>query len=298
MIRLYDLRAGAIAVAFLSLGALTACGGGSSSSVPAAPPAAPVAVSGVDGTAESLSALSNANDVASALSIADSLDAGRVQSSSVRNVAAANPCVSASPQPPVDANGNGIPDNETYTLTNCTRPGWYGSTETFNGVFNITDTSQSGNTTWTRTVTNMNVAVSGGTGGSFSEVRNGTGNHTLNSPSQETIVRNFTIARTGSSGTAANITLAETVVFNAAGGATIVPLKAPPSGTITVSGTRAVSSGSQSVTYTVATPTALSYDSTCQTPPRIVAGVLTLTPQTGNPITLTFTGCGTPPTKS
>jgi hypothetical protein len=95
----------------------------------------------------------------------------------------------------------------------------------------------------------------------------------------------------------------ETIVFTAAAGATIPIFGNPPSGTLTVTGNRQVTQTLNGTTttygYAVATPTALTYDATCKTPPRIVAGQLQMTYTSAagtKTVTLTFTGCGIPPT--
>jgi hypothetical protein len=222
----------------------------------------------------------------------------------------ADPCISATPVPIVYGSDGVVPANENYTYSSCTRSLAGGATETLTGLVNITDTSANASTlSWTRTVTNMNDAVSGGSGPSYSELRNGQGFHTLtNGQTVETINRQFTVkaTATAANGTAANqtITIAENIGFTAASGATIQPAHRPPDGTVTVSGTRTVvgSVGTASpttTTYTISTLTPLTYDSTCQTLPRITAGVLQMVVTSGtatNTLTITFSGCGTSPT--
>lgn len=291
-----------IALGIAAVALLTACGGGTSGGSNVTTPPA-VTQQAPDLSANAGQSVQNAlEDAASGMSLANSLDAGSVSSSIARQTASialsATPsCVTASPQPPVDANNNGIPDNETYTLTNCTQQRAGGRTATLNGTYTIVDNSQPGAPlTWTRAVPNMTIAI---TSSSFngSDVRNGQGVHTLVSPTQETIVRAFTNNWNAGSANAWTAVNSENITFNSSG-ATIVPLQAPPSGTITFTGTHQVTQGSTSVNYAVTTPgNGLTYDSTCATLPRITAGSVVLTPQSGGSvITVTFTGCGQPPT--
>lgn len=284
-----------VALGIGALALLTACGGGSGGGSTITSPPVISATPDVSGNAAQ-SVQSALEDAASGMSLANSLDAGSKTSSDLRQTSATPACVGASPQPPVDANNNGIPDNETYTLTNCTQQRAGGRTATLNGTYTITDNSQSGGPlTWTRNVPNMNIAFSG-TAFTGVDARSGQGVHTLVSPTQETIVRTFTNTWTSvpNPWTAVNT---ETVTFTS-GGAPIVPLAPPPSGTVAFTGTHQVTQGATSITYAMATSgSGLTYDATCGFLPRITAGSVVLTPQSGGSvITVTFTGCGQLPT--
>ena len=273
---------------------LAGCGGGGGGTT--APPApsmttAPVQTADLT-TSAALDAQTDATDATTSLSLADPIDPG-LQGLSIRRAQASptpNPCVNVSPLPIVDANHNGIPDNETWTYTNCTRSGPVGSTETLNGKVNITDTSAGTTTSWVRTVTNLTDMLSG-LGVTFTDVLNGTAAHTLtNNSTVETVVRNFTNQVTGSASGlsgSASTTVGENILFTSAFGVTIAPLKNPPSGTLIITGKRKVTtqiSGGASTTssYAISTPTGLFYDATCARPPRITAGTLQMTDTTTN----------------
>lgn len=289
---------------------LAGCGGGGGTTTTPAPamtnaPSAAPAQAVVDAsTSAALDAQTDATDTAASLSVADPIDPG-LQGLSIRRAEASptpNPCVNVSPLPIVDANHNGIPDNETWTYTNCSRPGPVGSTETLNGKVNITDTSQGATTSWVRTVTNLTdtqttLVLT------FTDVLNGSSVHTLtNNSTVETVTRNFTNQLTGSlaSGLSGSVStnVSENILFTSAFGVAILPLKNPPSGTLILTGTRKVitqigSATPSTTAYAISTPSVLFYDATCTTPPRLTSGSLQMTNTTSNKtVTLKFTGCG------
>jgi hypothetical protein len=205
-------------------------------------------------------------------------------------------CVTESPNPPVDANGNGIPDDETY-LFDCSAVGFFGGMASLEGTEVLVDTSNASVTSFTLTDENMVFASKLPKGPGFTETRNGTRSPSF-STSEITMAHDLTTVRTVTGDPSDTITDMSTLNFTTAGGA-ISPGQPLPSGTLAATGSLTWASGTTQYALTLKTPTALSYDATCSTPPRIVSGTVLATVaddgKTIGVISIVFSGCGKAP---
>ena len=138
-------------------------------------------------------------------------------------------------------------------------------------------------------------------GSAYTEVLNGQRFPSLAS-NVLSVRRAMQVARTTTAGTA-NVTQNWNWSFTPNSGSTIALFKPLPSGQFsTATGTITWARGTENFTLNFSITTPLVYDSTCTTPPRITAGVVTFT-TTGSgshngTFTATFTGCGVKPTVS
>jgi hypothetical protein len=203
-------------------------------------------------------------------------------------------CVTVSPSPVVDTDGDGVPDNATYTF-NCTRTRVTGGTTKVTGGATLSDPGVGFNLS----LSNLTTEVKNGDGSlSYTAVRNGTRAAT-GSGTQITLAHNLNVTRTVTGSPTAAISNTSTLSFTAASGSSIAQGQPLPSGTITASGNYGWVSGSESFNFQLSTPTALSYDASCTSDLKITAGVLraTLLGTGANGfIRITFNGCGASPT--
>lgn len=274
---------------------LAGCAGGSGSS--------PSQTAGGSQT-QSLSSSQQSELAAStANSIGDGVETGlggSVQSNNFRTAQTLNSCITPSPAPPV-INADGIPANENYTFTNCTNLGW-AQNEIVNGQINITDTSPNGGVatlSYTQTNTNLSRTGTDINGNTYTEVLNGTRNPAL-SNNILSVTRAMQVQRTSTVNGTSQITQDWQWTFTPNSGQTIALLHALPAGQFTgSSGTITYVNGSKNATIAFAITTALVYDPSCATPPRIDSGVVSFTVSGSNnhngAFTATFTGCGQKP---
>jgi hypothetical protein len=287
---------GTLTISAISLAALLAgCSGGSGSSP---------SQTGSGSQTQSLTSSQQSEIVAATSnSIGDGIETGlggSVQSNNFRTAQSLNSCITPSPAPPV-INADGIPANENYTFTNCTNLGW-APNEIVNGQINITDTSPNGGaTTQSYTQTNTNLTRTGAdvNGNAYTEVLNGTRNPAL-SNNIMSVTRAMQVQRTSTVNGTSQITQNWQWTFTPNSGGTVQLLHALPAGQFTgSSGTIAYVNGSINATIAFSITTALVYDPTCATPPRIDSGVVSFTVSGNNShngsFTATFTGCGQKP---
>jgi hypothetical protein len=225
---------------------------------------------------------------------------GSVQSNNFRTAQSLNSCITPSPAPPV-INADGIPANENYTFNNCTNLGW-AQNEIVNGQINITDTSPNGGATtvsYTQTNTNLSRTGTDVNGNAYTEVLNGTRNPAL-SNNVMSVTRAMQVQRTSTVNGTTQISQGWQWTFTPNAGQIIQLLHALPAGQFTgSSGTITYVNGSTNATVAFSITTALVYDPTCATPPRIDSGVVSFTVDGNNShngsFTATFSGCGQKP---
>jgi len=284
-----------ITLCAISLAALlSGCAGGGGASS---------AQNGSSAQTQSLSSSQQSELVAStANSIGDGVETGlggQVQSNA-RTGQSLNSCITPSPNPPV-INADGIPANENYTFNNCTNLGW-AQNEIVNGQINITDTSPSGGVTtlsYTQTNTNLSRTGTDVNANTYTEVLNGTRDPAL-SNNILSLTRAMQVQRTSTANGTSQITQNWEWTFTPNSGQTVQLLHALPGGQFTgSSGTITYVNGGTNATIAFAITTALVYDPTCATPPRIDSGVVSFTVNGNNnhngSFTATFTGCGQKP---
>lgn len=202
-------------------------------------------------------------------------------------------CVTVSPNPPVDTDGDGVPDNATYTF-NCTRTRITGGTTKVTGNATLGDPGVGFNLS----LSSLTTEVKNGDGSlSYTAVRNGTRAATGGS-TQITLTHSLTVTRTTTGNPTATITNASNLGFTAASGSSIVQGQPLPSGTISASGSYGWVRGSENFNFQFSTPTQLTYDTGCSSDLKITAGVLKATlvgTGTNGFIRITFNGCGLSP---
>ena len=215
----------------------------------------------------------------------------------------ANPrpeCITADPAAPVDADADGIPDDVTLTFDCSFTAGPFTLART--GMMRIEDTNQENGFDLKQTLTDFAWQLTDDHGDrSFKATRNGTreraGTHAaaslaidMNIVRQRTGHPDATLQRTG------------TITFTAAEGESLFVSRQLPNGTLDVEGSQSWQRGEESYSFDVTTPTLLQYDASCTlTRQRIKAGELDFTGVfrgTHGVLKLTWTACGTPPTKT
>jgi len=209
-------------------------------------------------------------------------------------------CATIDPNPPVDTDGDGIPDDATITF-DCSFTMHNGGTFSHTGDFRIQDTNPDNAFDMTQTLTNLAWSYTDPTGVlTFGATRNGTRSRsgTANGAS---LSEDLTIVRTRPSHPDATIHKAGTVTFTPAEGSTLAMHMPLPSGTFTFDGSQTWDRGDEHWSFTVTTVTPLAYNAGCTlTHQRIEAGQLrfdaTVNGHTGY-LLLTWTSCGMPPSR-
>jgi hypothetical protein len=205
-----------------------------------------------------------------------------------------------------DADADGIPDDATYTFANppCIWPTFFTGTLAVSGSVRIQDSSQTTDSAYALTFTNLTwvFADTSVDSLSYTAVRNGKRSR-AGSDSAITLTVTDTVKRTRPQITAV-ATIAKDLFWNFVAttpGAIAADLPLPD-GTVTVTGTWHWKRSSEDWTLTVATPTPLVYDPTCTTTAqRFTAGQVTLTGTiSGTPGTLRidWSECGKLPTRT
>jgi len=211
---------------------------------------------------------------------------------------AAGTCPTISPNPPMDADSDRIPDDVTisFTLPDCsfTRDG---ATFQITGSIHITDLSPTD--FGIRVVfDNLDHKFTRTGGASFESNLNGA-RQVLRSASTFDLHDSTTVDLTSSEHGAAQLAKAWVVSFTADAGETFDGLRRLPSGNLTVNGNMSRTHGTESHSFSVTTVTPLHHDATCLERPAFTAGEL-LVVKTGPDGTVTihivFTGCGVDPT--
>lgn len=209
-------------------------------------------------------------------------------------------CITADPANPADADADGIPDDVTLTFDCSFSAGPFTLART--GVMRIEDTNQDNGFDLKQTLTDFAWQLTDRNGDrSFKATRNGTRSRAGTFASASLAV-DVTIVRQRTGHPDATLQRAGSVTFTPVEGDSLFVNRRLPSGTIDVEGTQSWARGSESYSFVVTTPTLLQYDATCTlTRQRIKAGELWFTGVFGGTqgvFKLTWTACGTPPTRT
>lgn len=214
---------------------------------------------------------------------------------------ASGPCPVASST--TDTDGDGVPDDATYTFTGLPDCGYSDSTGSaeITGSVRIMDpsTTQVG---YNGTFTNLQLALSG-SGYSFSEKLNGTQN-ILGSATNVSLSHHLTtdlVATGNGNGQDVNGSISENwnVDFAAGQGGSIALDQDLPSGTFNLNGSFAYNVNGQSFSFSLATQSALLFDASCFASQQFTAGELRATVSNGSGngyIRIVYNGCGVEPT--
>ncbi len=216
----------------------------------------------------------------------------------IRPSAPTGTCPTLTPNPPVDADGDRIPDDLTisFTLPDCSFAR-NGVTFEMTGSIHITDLSP---TDFGLRVVfdNLDHKFTRDGGASFESNLNGA-RQVLRSASTFDVHDSTTVDLTSSDHGAAQLAKAWVVTFTAAAGETFDGLRRLPSGDLTVNGTMSRTRGTASHSFSVTTVTPLHHDATCASRPAFTSGELAIV-KTGPDGTVTihvvFNGCGVEPT--
>lgn len=207
-------------------------------------------------------------------------------------------CPTITPFPPVDADGDHVPDDVTlsFTLPDCSFSR-DGATLEITGTVHITDPSTTefgirvGFTDLQHKVTRQ--------GGEFFLSRLNGNRQVLRGASDFSLIDSTTVDLESSERGAAQLAKAWVVTFTADPGQTFDQLRELPSGNLTVNGSMSRTRGTTTYSFAVATVTPLHHDAACTARPQFTAGELVVT-KTGPDGTITihivFTGCGVQPT--
>jgi hypothetical protein len=204
-----------------------------------------------------------------------------------------------------DADGDGIPDDVTFTYTNppCTTTGFFGGTLDVTGTVRVQDSSLTTDTAYALTFTNLAWQFTDTAGTlTYTATRNGKRSRAGNG-SGITLAVTDTVRRARPQITAI-ATIAKDLVwrFVATTPGTIQVDQPLPGGTIAVTGNWHWTRSTEDWTLTVATPTPLVYDATCTTTAqRIKAGRVTMAGTiAGVPGTLVidWSACGKRPSRT
>lgn len=207
-------------------------------------------------------------------------------------------CVTVSPSPVVDTDGDGVPDNATYTF-DCSRDGaLFASSKT--GTVQISDPSATAgvwgfdsNIDLTESTTNKLKGIT------VTDVRTGsrsprkTGDQIVQS-------HNITTKRSVTGESDATIQNQWNLTFTATTPGSIVMGSALPAGSIQLAGSYSFTRDAVTRTWTASTPTPLGYDPGCTSDLKIVSGKLVLTlsgtASGGGTLEVVYNACGTDPT--
>ena len=211
------------------------------------------------------------------------------------------PCPVASST--TDTDGDGVPDDATYTFNGLPDCGFSDSTGSaeITGSIRIMDpsTTQVG---YNGTFSNLLLSLSG-SGYSFSEKLNGTQN-ILGSATNVSLSHHLTtdLVATGSgSGQDVNGSISENwnVDFAAGQGGAIALDSDLPSGTFNINGSFTYNVNGQNFSFSIATQTALQFDSSCFASQQFTAGELRAQVSNNNGsgyIKVVYNACGVDPT--
>lgn len=198
-----------------------------------------------------------------------------------------------------DSDGDGIPDNGTFTFTAppCLAAFRNGSVA-LTGTLGITDPNFASNAGYTLNYGGLAWAYVDSTGPlDYSAVRNGTRTR-LGSSDAVTLTSVLTIVRSRPSRADATVSWDGGSTFTATVPGTLALGQPAPDGTLSLSGTLRWRRSTEDWLVAVATPAPLVYDKDCTATPRLKGGTLTLTGTiAGQSGTLQFTWsqCGIRP---
>jgi hypothetical protein len=207
-------------------------------------------------------------------------------------------CPTITPNPPVDTDGDRVPDDETlsFTLPDCsiTRNG---ATFEITGAIRITDPSPT-DFGIRIAFTDLQHKLTRANGAFFLSRLNGA-RQVIRSASEISLHDTTTSDLESSERGAAQLAKAWVVTFVADAGQTFDQLRRLPSGDLTVNGSMSRTRGTTSHSFSVTTVTPLHHDATCTTRPAFTAGELTVVkagPDGTVTIHVVFNGCGVEPT--
>ena len=208
-------------------------------------------------------------------------------------------CPTITPNPPVDTDGDRVPDDVTlsFTLPDCSFTARNGATFEITGMIHVTDPS----------ATDFGIRVDftdlqhklTQPGGAFFLSRLNGARQALRSGAGFSLIDSTTADRESSEHGAAQLAKAWVVSFVADAGQTVSHDRRLPSGDLTVQGNTTWTRGGVSRSFTVSTETPLHHDATCTERPAFTSGELVIV-KTGPDGTVTihvvFNGCGVDPT--
>jgi hypothetical protein len=205
-------------------------------------------------------------------------------------------CVTITPVPVVDADNDKVPDNATMTF-DCTRDS-FGYSFSRTGTIQIKDPSSIAGEGGFDSVINLSEKRSNKlTKKVVTETRTGE-RHPRRNGDKITQNHDITINRTVTDEPDANIHNVWKLEFTAATAGSIVKGSLLPAGTLSIDGTHTVLRDGATRTYSVQTPTVLTYDPTCSADVKYVAGVLKVTAtgaNTDGTLEIAYGACGTDP---
>jgi hypothetical protein len=208
-------------------------------------------------------------------------------------------CVTITPAPLVDTDGDGVADSATYTF-DCSKTGvFFSSSKT--GSLQVTDPSSDAGVWGFDSTANLTESRTNlTTGKTVTEVRKGS-RSPRKTADQVVQSHNITVSRSVTDQPTATITNLWNYSFNALTAGSIVMGQPLPAGTASLSGNWSFSRDSKTHTYAVSTISPLQYDPNCAEPLKIVGGKIrgTLANNSGEGyIEITYNACGTAPTIS
>jgi len=207
-------------------------------------------------------------------------------------------CPTITPNPPVDADGDHVPDDATlsFTLPDCSFAR-DGATFEITGSIHITDPSTTAfgiRLVFTDLQHKLTRA-----GGAFSSSRLNGARQVLRSASEFSLHDTTTVDLESSEHGAAQLAKAWVVGFVVDAGQTFDQTPHLPSGNLTVNGSLTHTRGTTTRTFGVTTVTPLHHDATCTARPAFTSGELRVVktgPDGTATIHIVFTGCGVEPT--
>jgi hypothetical protein len=205
-------------------------------------------------------------------------------------------CVTITPSPVVDTDGDKVPDSATMTF-DCSRDSTnYSASRT--GTIQISDPSSIAGEGGFDSVINLNEKRTNKlTGKVVTESRTGE-RHPRRNGDKITQNHDITIARTVTGESDASIHNVWKLEFSATTAGSIVKGSLLPAGTLSIDGTHTAVRDGVTRTHTVQTPTVLTYDPTCSADIKYVAGVLKVTAtgaEKDGSLEIAYGACGTDP---
>jgi hypothetical protein len=205
-------------------------------------------------------------------------------------------CVTITPSPVVDTDGDKVPDSATMTY-DCARDS-VGYSFSRTGTIQISDPSSIKGEGGFDSIINLTEKRSNKlTGKTVTEVRTGE-RHPRRNGDKITQSHDITIARSVTDEPDASIHNVWNLEFTAATAGSIVKGSMLPAGTLSIDGTHTAVRDGVTRTHSVQTPTVLTYDPTCSADIKYVAGVLKVTAtgaEKDGSLEIAYGACGTDP---
>jgi hypothetical protein len=205
-------------------------------------------------------------------------------------------CVTITPSPVVDTDGDKVPDSATMTF-DCSRDST-GYSFSRTGTIQISDPSSIAGEGGFDSVINLSEKRTNKlTGKVVSETRTGE-RHPRRNGDKITQNHDITIARTVTDEPDASIHNVWKLEFAATIAGSIVKGSLLPAGTLSIDGTHTVLRDGATRTYSIQTPTVLTYDPTCDADVKYVSGILKITAtgaEKDGTLEIAYGACGTDP---